>query len=524
MKVNTCESDRLRIAGRTLAIVGAATLTLGVGLAGCKRGGDAANVKAASAADKAATQVSVVPVTVAPISDTIEVTGALASLNDVTVGVKLAGKVTGVFVREGDPVRAGQIVAQEDPADYRAQLDQQLANLRTAQTKMDQAYVAHKNAQTNLILTKGQTIGAVRQARAALDAAKEQESVVKAGARPQELQQAQDQLDAAKADRDKARNDLKRYRDLYRQQAVSAQQLDQAQSTADSADARFSQAEHNLSLIKEGSRVQDIRRAEAATEQARQALAMAESNRDQIDMRRADIETARVGIQSAKAGVAQARAAVNLAQQALNDTAIRTPVSGVVAERKIEPGMQLAAAKDVLRIVDLDTIYFDAQLSEIQYSEVHVGMNVGVAVDALPGKQFQGAISKIYPVASSTARSFTVRISLKNEAHVLRPAMFARGKIVLSTHPGALLVPREAVLDNDGKSGRLFVVKNSLAEERKVKVGFSNLKDIEIVSGLSAEDRVVTVGQAQIQNGDKLQVLPANGSGSAPQQTSKLDP
>src|SRR5262249_12790913 len=153
----------------------------------------------------------------------------------------------------------------------------------------------------------------------------------------------------------------------------------------------------------------------------------------------------------------------------------------------------------------LDSIYFDAQLSETQYAEVRIGMPVNVSVDALPGRTFRGTVTKIYPVASSTARSFTVRISLFNERNALRPQMFARGKIVLATHPRAILVPRDAVLDLNGTSGRAFVAAQNIAQERPVKIGFSDLQRIEITSGVNAGEQVITVGQAQLQNGDKIQ-------------------
>ncbi|HLV79339.1 MAG TPA: efflux RND transporter periplasmic adaptor subunit [Chthonomonadaceae bacterium] len=477
---------------------------------GCQRGGQTA----ARAAQQLATQVSVTPARTATISETAEVTGSLNALHDVTVGVKNSGKVVAVYAREGDMVRAGQVVAQQDTTDLQAQLDQQQANLASARTKLEQAKVAYQNAQTTLQWTRDQTASAVRQAQAALQAAQDQAAVVKQGARPQERQQAQETVAAAKAERDQARADLKRYEDLYRQQAISAQQLDQAQSVADSADARYNSAVQGLSLIQAGSRPEDIRRAQAAVEQANQALVAAQSNRDQVAMRRADVETARSGILAADAGVHQAEAAVQLAAQAIRDAAIRSPITGVVAERKVEPGMQLTTVKpDIMRIVALDSIFFDAQVSETQYAAIRAGQPVTVLVDALPGRTFRGVVSKIYPVASA-ARSFTVRISIRNEGNLLRPQMFARGRINLATHNNAIVVPHDAMLDYSGTGGRVFVAVSkpagTVAEERRVRTGFETPRTIEILAGIQPGDRVITSGQAQIQDGDKIQVLPAN--------------
>lgn len=464
-----------------------------------------------------ATQVSVTPVEVGPISDTADVTGALNSRNDVTVGIKVAGKIVAVYPREGDVVKQGQVVADQDPTDLRNQLDQQIANLAAAQSKLDSARAAYQSAATTLAWTNDQTASAIKQEQAALEAAREEAQVVRQGARPQERQEAQETVVAAKADLDKARSDLKRYEDLYRQEAVSAQELDQAQSIADSAQARYNSAVQALSLVREGSRPEDIRRAQDAVDQANSALAAAQSNRDQVAMRRADVASARAGILSAEAGVSQSQAAVRLAQQALRDARIRSPINGVVAERKVEPGMQLAITKpDVMRIVQLDDIYFDAQLSETQYELAQIHEPVRIRVDALPGKTFSGTVTSIYPVAASGSRTFTVRISIRNEGKLLRPQMFARGTIVLSTHSDALLVPRDAVLDNNGKTGRVFIDANGIAEERTVRLGFANYRRVEVTSGLRHGDLVITTGQAELEDGDRIQT----SGGSAGQQTS----
>ena len=437
--MNTKHTNRMKNFTKplTLAILLTASLPLAL-LSGCNKGGGAAaDEKAkAAAAKNAGIQVVVTPAKTESISETYDVTGSLVSPDDVTVGVKSNGKILNVYFREGDTVKRGDLVAEQDPVDLRNQLAQQKAsrtqmqaNLDAARTKLTQAKAAYENAVTNLTLTKEQTVSAVKQAQAALDAAKEQESITKQGARAQERQQAQDVLDAAKADRDKARSDLKRYQDLYRQQAISAQQLDQATSARDSADANYSKASAALNLIQAGNRPEDIARAQLAVEQANQAVITAQSNRNQVALRRADVDNARAGIASAKAGIqqaqgalAQADASVRLATQALQDSSIRSPIDGIVQERKVEPGMQVVTAKaDVMRIVSLKNLFFDSVLSESQYARIGVGMPVVVTISALPGKTFKGQVYKVFPVASA-ARSFTARIAILSEGKETAPA------------------------------------------------------------------------------------------------------
>ncbi len=527
----------------TLVICSALAVTLAGAGCGPKPVASDSSPALQPAKSQAATQVAVTPVAVRSITQKIDVTGTLNTLNDVTVGVKIAGRIAAVYFREGDHVRAGQIVAQQDTADLKAQFDQAYANYLSAQSKLLQARVALQTAQTTVQWTRDQTASAVSQAEAVLAGAREQAAVVRQGARQQERQQAREAVEAARYDRDRAKADLdraaaerrrtaadlKRYQDLAKQDAVAPQQLDQAQAASDSAeaaytsgqagfdtaDARYRSAVQAQSLVQEGSRPEEIRRAQASVDQSQQALTAARSNRDQVRLRADDVENVRAGIRTAEAGVKQAKAAEDLAHQALSDASIVSPITGIVAERKAEPGVQLGAGKDVMRIVALKTIFFDAQLSETQYASVHIGQPVDVFVDALPGTKLVGTVGKIFPVASATARSFTVRITLPNDNNKLRPNQFARGQITLATHRAALTVPREAVLDVNGGTGHVFLVAGDHAEERKVTVGIDTMRDIEITSGLREGDKVITVGQSSVQNGDKV-LVPGAGAPASP--------
>ena len=188
-----------------------------IGLAGCRGGGGGGQkVTPVKATAPTATQVSVTPARIGSISQTQPITGALSAENDVTVGAKLAGKVVAVYYREGVAVKAGQIVVQQDQADLQAQLDQQRANLASAQTRLSQARVTLQNAQTTLKLTGEQTSSAVAEAKAALDASRQQLAVVKNGARTQERQQAVQAVSQAQADRENSRADLSARRPITR--------------------------------------------------------------------------------------------------------------------------------------------------------------------------------------------------------------------------------------------------------------------------------------------------------------------
>ena len=126
----------------TLAIACLAATVLGANLTGCGKKETVDEEKIPKAASsktpiaKTPLQVSVVTVTTKTISQSVDVTGTLSTLNDVTVGAKLAGKISAVYAREGDSVRVGQTVAQMDSADAKAQFDQANANYLSSLSKL----------------------------------------------------------------------------------------------------------------------------------------------------------------------------------------------------------------------------------------------------------------------------------------------------------------------------------------------------------------------------------------------------
>ncbi len=516
----------------------------GSGAAGAGGGGARATVSSASA-------VTAAPVTTGNITKSADVTGSLVALQDVTVGTKAAGRIAEVRVHEGDPVTAGQVVAMMDTADLNAQRLSAEANVQAAITREQQAqqlYVQSQNAltqsqnalkqaqnsvtnaQTTVEWTKRTTQSSVDTAQAGLQSAQENLSIVKQGARQQERKQAEEAVTGARANYDKARSDLKRYQSLFRDQAVSQSQLDQAQATFDSAQAQYNSVQAALSLIREGARPEDIRRADLMVQQARETLTKAQADRENVNLREQDVRTAKVSVETAKANIrsaqagvssaksgiaaskaatAQARASVDVAVQNLAYATVTTPISGYVAERRAEPGSQLGSGGAVLRIVNPSTVYLQASLPESQYSEVKVGLSVAVTVDALPDttkRPLSGRVTRVLPVASS-ARNFTVRIDLPGDKR-MRPQMFARGNILIDTHRGATLVPKDAVLfDPTNNHTRVFVAgPDNKAEERAVKVGYTNPQQAEILNGVSTNEKVITAGQAGLQNGDSVKV------------------
>jgi RND family efflux transporter MFP subunit len=242
-----------------------------------------------------------------------------------------------------------------------------------------------------------------------------------------------------------------------------------------------------------------VRTAEANVVRARLAYGQARTNLQQIQARQSDIRAAR-------AAVAQNQAALNLERRRLADASIRSPIDGVIADRLTEPGQLAGPTQAVMRIVALNTVFFEAQVPETDLRAVRPGQPVNVRVDAYPGQTFAGRIAKVYPTGNNQSRNFAVRILLPNQGGRLRPGLFARGEVVAEQRPG-VVVSKDALVLREGKS-HIFVASDdgTTAELRTITTGVETPETIEVRAGVKAGDRIIVAGQDALQDGGKIRI------------------
>lgn len=425
------------------------------------------------------------------MASVIEVSGDIKALKTAVLSAKMQGRVVSVPRREGDSVAAGTVVVQQDTSDLSAQVRQAEAGLLAAKARLSQATTSEG-------LTDTQTEASIVQAQAALDSANAYLRMIKSGARTQERAQAENAVASAEANFKNAEINLNRMRGLYSQGALSKQQIDLVQMQYDVAASQLDSAKQQLSLVKEGARSEEIESAQKQVAQAGEGLRVAKSNRSQKAIRREDIK-------AAKAGVAQADAALSYANQQLANACIRTPIAGTVSKRAIEPGEMASTGTSLVEVVALNTLYFEAAVSEMDVDRVKVGQPVEVTVDALPGRKFPGSVQKILPTADEKSRQFKVRIAVSNPAGDLRPGMFARGSIEVARHRNTVIIPKDALMTNDGGMS-VYLVVGSVARLQPVTTGFENRDEMETISGVSDGDVLVIVGQDKLSDGVKVHV------------------
>ncbi|HXX53349.1 MAG TPA: efflux RND transporter periplasmic adaptor subunit [Thermodesulfovibrionales bacterium] len=281
------------------------------------------------------------------------------------MGFKIAGRVERLLTDEGQKVTKGEPLAALDHTELESQVTQGRAYLREAEVRLKE---------------------------------------LRAGSRPQEIEQAKANLRFVEAELEKARKDYERAGRLFQKDAISVSQFDAAKSAYDSRIAQQKGLQELLSMVKEGPRREEISAAEQRVQQARAALVTAEEK--------------------------------------LKDTVIYAPVMGVVIRKNIELGETVGAGIPIFTLGDLENPWIKVYVKEDKLGLVKLGQKAKVTVDSYPGKVYEGRVTFISPEAEFTPKNvqtkeervklvFGVKVRVKNINDELKPSMPADVRILL---------------------------------------------------------------------------------------------
>lgn len=200
--------------------------------------------------------------------------------------------------------------------------------------------------------------------------------------------------------------------------------------------------------------------------------------------------------------------------QAQVEIPLRSPFRGVVLNKAVLVGQFVNPEQSLFTIADLSRVWVLADVYESDLAAVRVGLKVKVSAVAFPGEQFDGVVSFIYPTISEPTRTLKIRVEFPNPEMKLRPGMYAR--VELEGNPQQVIaVPREAVMQG-GDIDYVFVVHDgNHFEPRQVKLGRSTDSLMEVLSGVSDGETVVTSANFLIDSESRLKAA-VSGMGDTP--------
>lgn len=206
-----------------------------------------------------------------------------------------------------------------------------------------------------------------------------------------------------------------------------------------------------------------------------------------------------------------ARQEVAEARYRIGKTAIRAPFSGRITSRIVEQGQHLRAGEELFNLADFDPLVAYIHLPEREVLGLKPGRETRITLKADEDVQFRGRIRQISPVVDPATGTVKVTVEAVNPLPaVVRPGGFVTIDIIRESRPGAVLLPRQAVL-RELQSAHVFVAKNGIAEMRPVQLGLEEGERIEVLAGVEPGERVIVAGQGSLKQGSPVEVLAQGG-------------
>ena len=211
---------------------------------------------------------------------------------------------------------------------------------------------------------------------------------------------------------------------------------------------------------------------------------------------------------AAKASVDAAQGALDIVLKSLNDTVSRSPISGLVSVRHVQPGEKVSIDSRLIEIVNLQKLELEAAVPSSEIARVAIGQKVELSVEGLP-QHFDGKVVRINPSTQAGSRSVPVYVQVTNPQNLLRVGMFAEGRLLLSSKSGVMALPQSAVRKvND--SSFVFAIANNKIERVPVALGSTGLvgddHHIEITSGLEFGAQVIRADMGNLTPGTPVRV------------------
>jgi RND family efflux transporter MFP subunit len=475
------------------------------------------------------------------ILSTLDTVGTVESPVKAQISPKTSGRIEFIQVREGDTVRAGQVLVRIDPTELQAAVVQQQANVAEARSRLAQAQIGANPNEVSLSGAVSEQKAAVASAKATLNQAQRnydsqvaaaQAAVSDANARVEAAQAQARNASAALQQQQASLKNLQtkynRVQSLYKQGFIAAQEVDDAQTemevqeravdvatgqvasaqaTVNSAIAQRRSAEQQVAIVRRNAQA-GIQTAAAQVAQEQAGLKTAGANTANSAAYRQNVSALKSAVEAAEAGLAQARAR-------LKETTLVSPINGTVTARNADVGSLASPGQAVLEVQSLDWVFVVTSIPIEQGASIKVGQLARVTSDALPGRAYTGRVSNINPAANVQSRQFSIRLRLNNPGQSLKPGMYMRVAFDIGRVEATVAVPREAVRTTDEGSTVAVVDDEMKAENRDVKLGVSDNEYVQILSGVKSGEKVVTLTMSPVRDGQKVR-LPGKGGQDGP--------
>lgn len=186
-------------------------------------------------------------------------------------------------------------------------------------------------------------------------------------------------------------------------------------------------------------------------------------------------------------------------------TPIESTIDGMVKSVYVEIGDYISPQMPLLQVIDMDVVEVMVHIPERDIGRIVPGLRAEVEVVSYPGRVFRGRVDELSPVVEPISRTREARIRIGNADHILKPGMFGKVKIILRRSVDAVLIPVAALVERD-ESRVVFLVNNDTANLVEPEIDIKEGDMISVLSGIKEGDRVIVIGQQNVNDGDEVRV------------------
>jgi RND family efflux transporter MFP subunit len=465
---------------------------------------------------RAARPVPLLTVGYAPFAIGLPESGVVQYPQIQTLSSQISGNVGRIFVRSGQRVRAGELLATIDNPQIVANAASGEAAYRSATAKAESAQVT---GGSNVVQAEANLEAArTRLAQAQQDLANGLQSGLGYGETTAAEQRAQAEANLATATTAlrEARRAYFAYRDLYNNQAVSRDQLDQVEAKYEQAEGAYNQAR-----LAHASLDSQLRRSKAVLEDnlrsAQEGFAQA-----QAQLAAARVESGSGDVAAAQAEAARAESEYAFAREQADATHIHAPYDATVLSvasekndplRPLQPGDAVEVGQALLTLAAQRGFVVRTRVDEQDVINVRLGERARITGDDFPGRTLTGRVVEISPIAQkaddagSASRTVATTIAIEHPPQFLRDGMSVDVNILTTDLTHAIVVPNEAILRDAAGSPYVYVVRDGTARRQALRLGASNEAGSVVTAGLASGDVIVAQDVTGLSDGTPVSAV-----------------
>lgn len=432
------------------------------------------------------------------LAELLTVSGQVHGVEESRLAPEVAGTVEKILVAEGEPVKAGQLVARLDTSKLQAQVEQARQKVKVASAQLEVA--SRPPLPSEFQEVRSEVERAEKVAQANLESARQKLLEAQRGPRDEQVRRAQAELKRLEADSAQKLRDQSRQKELFQKGAISKQAYEQSTTLVEQAQAAKQQAEQQLLELKRGTRAEELAQAREAV-RAAEAEVQAAGRTGEARLQQLREKPRPEDIRLAQAQLEDAKAGLQVAKQQLDQAQVKAPYDGVVGRRLLRAGDPAGPSAPILTFSSQPALEIRVEIDESERSRVEPGMKARVKAAGYP-EPFEATVRDTAAEIDSLKGTLEVRLVPDTVPEWLLPGQTVDVNIIVSPEGEKLLVPLTSVkLDGDGS--KALVVVGGRVEEKEIKVSSPSRKGYLVLDGLTPEDLVVQYPQG-FQDGQRV--------------------